>query len=170
IQRPGDGGGVNVITRAYVEGKDLHDLIQENHPLPLDRALKIARQLAAALDAAHAEGVIHRDLKPRNVLVDQSEHVYVSDFGLAKSIEAESLGGMTRTGEVLGTPRYMSPEQAESKPADHRSDLYSLGVIVYEMATGDAPFSGESMLQVMYQHVSQKPKDQKLANPDLPDH
>ncbi|PYT20967.1 MAG: hypothetical protein DMG57_40310 [Acidobacteria bacterium] len=165
----GDVGGVKFISMAYVEGKDLHDLIQENHPLPLERALEIVRQLAAALDAAHTEGVVHRDLKPRNVLVDQSEHVYVSDFGLAKSIEAESLGGMTRTGEVLGTPRYMSPEQAESKPADHRSDLYSLGVIFYEMVTGEAPFGGDSALQLMYKHVKDPPKNPKLLNAALPD-
>ena len=113
---------------------------------------------------------MHRDLKPRNVLIDASDQVYVSDFGLAKSLEAESTTMMTRAGEVLGTPRYMSPEQAESKPADHRSDLYSFGVILYEMATGDAPFAGDSTMQVMYQHVTQKPKDPKLVNPDLPDY
>jgi serine/threonine protein kinase/tetratricopeptide (TPR) repeat protein len=164
----GDVGGVKFISMAYVQGRDLHDVIAECGRLPVDRAVHIAKQLAGALEAAHAEGVVHRDLKPRNVLVDQADQVYVSDFGLAKSLESVSATAMTRTGEVLGTPRYMSPEQAESKPVDHRSDIYSFGVMLYEMVTGDAPFAGESMLQVMYQHVSQKPKNPKEANPELP--
>lgn len=166
----GDVGGVKFISMAYVEGRDLHEVIAEGGRLPVARTVSIAKQLVAALEAAHAEGVIHRDLKPRNVLMAQNDQVYVSDFGLAKSLEGESTTMMTRAGEVLGTPRYMSPEQAESKPADHRSDLYSVGVILYEMATGDAPFTGESTVQVMYQHVTLKPKDPKIGNPELPDY
>jgi serine/threonine protein kinase/Flp pilus assembly protein TadD len=166
----GDVGGVKFISMAYVEGKDLHDVIETGGRLPVERLVNIAKQLASALDAAHTEGVVHRDLKPRNVLMAQNEQVYVSDFGLAKSLEGESTTMMTRAGEVLGTPRYMSPEQAESKPVDHRSDIYSMGVILYEMATGSAPFAGETTVQVMYQHVTQKPKDPKLGNPGLPDY
>jgi serine/threonine protein kinase/tetratricopeptide (TPR) repeat protein len=166
----GDVGGVKFISMMFVEGQDLHEVIRECGRMPVARLVNIARQLASALDAAHAEGVVHRDLKPRNVLIDGSDQVYVSDFGLAKSLEAESATMMTRAGEILGTPRYMSPEQAESKPADHRSDLYSFGVILYEMATGDAPFAADSTMQVMYQHVTQKPKDPKLVNPELPDY
>src|SRR5439155_10352037 len=166
----GDVGGVKFISMAYVQGRDLHEVITECGRQPVDRTVHIAKQLAGALEAAHAEGVVHRDLKPRNVLVDQADQVYVSDFGLAKSLESASATAMTRTGEVLGTPRYMSPEQAESKPVDHRSDIYSFGVMLYEMVTGDAPFAGESMLQVMYQHVAQKPKNPKEANPELPDY
>jgi serine/threonine-protein kinase len=165
----GDVGGVKFISMAYVEGEDLHHALGREGHLPLARVLNITKQLCAALDAAHAEGVVHRDLKPQNVLIDSADNAYVSDFGLAKSLE-ESAAVMTRTGEVLGTPRYMSPEQVEGKPCDHRSDIYSLGLILYEMATGDVPFKGDSAFQVMYQRVTQRPKSPKEVNPDLPDY
>ena len=135
---------------------------------PLERSLKIARQLCEALDAAHSEGVVHRDFKPQNVLVGANDHVYVSDFGLATSLETAKMG-MTRTGAVMGTPRYMSPEQVEGKPVDSRSDLYALGLVLYEMVAGATPFSGDSTWQLMYQRVQVMPKDVKLVNPALPD-
>ncbi|HWU36692.1 MAG TPA: serine/threonine-protein kinase, partial [Candidatus Acidoferrum sp.] len=165
----GDVEGVKFISMAYVEGEDLHHTLERQGRLPLTRALNITRQLCAALDAAHTEGVVHRDLKPQNVLIDGADNAYISDFGLAKSLE-ESAAMMTRTGEVLGTPRYMSPEQVEGKPADHRSDIYSLGLILYEMITGDLPFKGDSTFQVMYQRVTQNPKSPKELNPELPDY
>jgi eukaryotic-like serine/threonine-protein kinase len=165
----GDVDGVKFISMAFVQGMDLHDLIAKQGRLPVERAVNIAKQLAGALEAAHAEGVVHRDLKPRNVLIDVDDHIYVSDFGLAKSLDADKTG-MTRVGEVLGTPRYMSPEQAESKAADNRSDIYSLGIIFYEMLTGEVPFTGESSLQVMFQHVQQQPKDPRLLNPEMPEY
>jgi serine/threonine-protein kinase len=144
-------------------------LLKEEGPFPLERTLKIAKQLCEALDAAHSEGVVHRDFKPQNVLVGKDDHVYVSDFGLATSFETAKMG-MTRTGAVMGTPRYMSPEQVEGKEVDSRCDLYALGLVLYEMVTGATPFSGESTWQLMYQRVQVLPKDVKLVNPALPDY
>jgi serine/threonine protein kinase/tetratricopeptide (TPR) repeat protein len=163
-----EADGVKFITMAYVEGKDLNQVLKTEHPLSLERCLKFARQLCEALGAAHAEGVVHRDFKPHNVLVDKDDQVYVSDFGLATSFESAKMG-MTRSGAFVGTPKYMSPEQVEGGKIDSRSDLYSLGLVIYEMATGEVPFSGDSTWQVMYQRVKENPRDPKLVNPALPD-
>jgi len=160
--------GVKFITMAFIEGNDLSQLLKEERPFPINRSMKIARQLCEALDAAHAEGVVHRDFKPHNVLVGKNDHVYVSDFGLATSLETAKLG-MTRTGAFVGTPRYMSPEQVEGKQVDSRSDLYSFGLVFYEMVAGEVPFAGESTWQVMYQRVKEQPKDIKVVNPETPD-
>jgi eukaryotic-like serine/threonine-protein kinase len=165
----GDVEGVKFISMAYVEGEDLHHVLEREGRLPLGRALNVTQQLCSALDAAHAEGVIHRDLKPQNVLIDRADNAYISDFGLAKSLD-QSAAGMTRSGEVMGTPRYMSPEQVEGKPAGHRSDIYSLGLIVYEMVAGEVPFKGDSAIQEMYERVTQKPKSPKELDPELPDY
>ena len=165
----GDVGGVKFITMAYVDGCDLAGLIEKEGCLPIDRALKFTRQLCAALEAAHSEEVVHRDLKPQNVLIDKSDNAYITDFGLAKSLESEATV-MTRTGQILGTPRYMSPEQVEAVEVDHRADLYSLGLIVYEMLTADIPFRGESAMQLMYQRVTGPPKDPRTVCPDIPDY
>lgn len=167
IHDMGEVGDTKFITMAYVEGQDLHGILRDNPKLPLDRILRYAVQLAEALAAAHAEGVVHRDLKPQNILVNKDDQIFVSDFGLAKSFEEGAIG-MTRTGAFLGTPRYMSPEQVEGKPADQRSDLYAYGLMLYEMVTGDVPFTGETTLKVMYQRIQEKPKSPKLVNPSLP--
>jgi serine/threonine-protein kinase len=167
IHDMGEVAGMKFITMAYVEGQDLHQLIRDNPKMPLERVLKFAQQLAGALAAAHAEDVVHRDLKPQNILVDANDQLYIADFGLAKSYAAGAVG-MTQTGAFLGTPRYMSPEQVEGKPTDGRSDLYAFGLILYEMVTGDVPFTGESTLKVMYQRLQERPKSPKLTNPSIP--
>jgi tetratricopeptide (TPR) repeat protein/TolB-like protein len=167
IHDMGEVGSVKFISMAYVEGQDLHQILTDNPKMPLERVLNFSRQLADALAAAHAEGVVHRDLKPQNILVNKDDQIFVSDFGLAKSFN-EGAVGMTRTGAFMGTPRYMSPEQVEGKPADQRSDIYAYGLILYEMVTGDVPFTGESTLKVMYQRIQEKPKSPKIANPSLP--
>jgi len=167
IHDMGEVAGMKFITMAYVEGQDLHQLLRDNPKMPLERVLKFAQQLAGALAAAHAEDVVHRDLKPQNILVDANDQLYIADFGLAKSYAAGAVG-MTQTGAFLGTPRYMSPEQVEGKPTDGRSDLYAFGLILYEMVTGDVPFTGDSTLKVMYQRLQERPKSPKLTNPSVP--
>ena len=163
-----DYEGVKFITMAFIEGKDLNRLLKEIRPLPIDRSLNMARQMCEALDAAHGEGVVHRDFKPHNVLIGHNDQVYVSDFGLATSFETAKMG-MTRTGAFVGTPRYMSPEQVEGKQVDSRTDLYSFGLVFYEMVCGEVPFAGDSTWQVMYQRVKDAPKNVKLVNPNVPD-
>src|SRR5579871_210443 len=163
----GDVDGTKFISMAFVEGSDLSDLIALTGGLPFDRALNFAKQLCGALEAAHHEGVVHRDLKPQNILIDKNDQLFVSDFGLAKSLEPE-VTMMTRVGQVIGTPRYMSPEQVEAKEVDHRSDLYSAGMILYEMFTSETPFRAESTLQLMYKHVNEAPVDPRIKRPDLP--
>jgi tetratricopeptide (TPR) repeat protein/TolB-like protein len=163
----GEIDGIKFISMAYVEGADLAGLIIKGGRLAPERALKFAKQLCSALEAAHHEGVVHRDLKPQNILIDKADQLYVSDFGLAKSLEPD-MTAMTQAGQVLGTPRYMSPEQVEAKDIDQRSDVYSLGMIFYEMFTAELPFRAESTFQLMYKHVNEAPKDPCTVCPELP--
>ncbi len=165
----GDVNGLKFISMAYVDGEDLAHMLKAQGRWSADKAIELARQLCGALGAADAEGVVHRDLKPQNILIDHAGNAYVSDFGLAKSLEAGA-AMMTHTGQLLGTPRYMSPEQVEGKPADHRSDIYAMGLILYETVTGDVPFTGESTLQVMYQRLKEDPANPKVLHPELPNH
>jgi tetratricopeptide (TPR) repeat protein/predicted Ser/Thr protein kinase len=163
----GDAAGMKFISMAFVDGEDLHHLLLREGKLPIERMLNITRQLCAALDAAHAEGVVHRDLKPQNIMLGANDHVYVSDFGLAKSLGA--VNSMTQSGEMLGTPRYMAPEQVEAKSVDARTDIYALGLIFYEMVTGDVPFTAETTLQLMYKRAHEIPPAPKTVVPELPD-
>lgn len=168
----GDNAGTKFISMAFIEGQDLHALLATKRKLPLERALHIARQMCAALEAAHNEGVIHRDLKPQNIMIDGNDNVYVTDFGLAKSLVSDlsdtTQSVLTKSGEILGTPRYMAPEQVIAQPVDHRSDIYSFGLIFYEMVAGETPFAGRSMVEVMYQRVKERPRNPQTLAPDLP--
>jgi eukaryotic-like serine/threonine-protein kinase len=164
----GEFGGTRFISMAFIEGEDLHHLLARLGKLPLERAFKIARQLCAGLEAAHNEGVVHRDFKPQNILLDSEEHAYISDFGLSKSFGSD-VTGMTRSGEMLGTPRYMAPEQVQGGRIDNRADLYALGLILYEMVTGDIPFQAESTVQLIYKHVHEQPRDPRELNPEIPE-
>jgi tetratricopeptide (TPR) repeat protein/TolB-like protein/tRNA A-37 threonylcarbamoyl transferase component Bud32 len=165
----GDVNGVKFISMAYVEGEDLQQrLLRQGRP-DVDQAVGLARQLCSALAAAHHEGVVHRDLKPQNVLIDKAGTAYVSDFGLAKSLE-EGGAMMTHAGELVGTPLYMSPEQVEGKQADARSDIYALGLVLYQMLTGEIPFASAGGLKSIYERLTSDPTNPKVLNPDLPNY
>ena len=136
----------------YIEGETLHGLLSQHRSLPVEKVIDIVRQVCAGLDYAHAHGVIHRDVKPANIMLAASGAVKVMDFGIAKAG-----GTVTATGQVLGTPNYMSPEQVKGKPIDGRSDLFSVGVLLYEMLTGEKPFDGQNVTTIIYKIVSENP-------------
>ncbi|KGM55982.1 serine/threonine protein kinase [Lysobacter daejeonensis GH1-9] len=154
-----------MISMDYVDGEGLDHLIDREGPLPVDRAIHIARQLSEGLSAAHARGVIHRDLKPANVLVDRAGDAYISDFGVARSLASQ---GLTQTGAVVGTPDYLSPEQARGEAVDARSDLYALGLILYEMLTGRMPFAGATVSEALAQRMVRAPAPVTRHRPDTP--
>src|SRR5262249_7483322 len=147
-----------------VYGEDLAAVIKAGK-LPNDRLLRIFRQICEGLEAAHEQNVIHRDLKPQNVMLGADDMVYLMDFGLAKGHEQS---GMTQTGAVIGTPFYMSPEQVQGKEIDKRSDIFSLGVILYQMATGVLPYSGRTPYEVMLQRTQRAPRPAAELNPEIP--
>ena len=161
----GVADGIRFITMEFVDGQDLASLLEERQKYTAEEAVKILRQVCAALEAAHAEGVIHRDLKPQNIMIEASGRICVMDFGLARSMEAN---GMTQAGTVMGTPAYMSPEQAKGLPADERSDLFALGIIAYQMLTGKVPFKADTMLASMLLRTQGPPPPSIQLEPTIP--
>jgi len=153
------------ITMEYVEGETLKSVINRTRKIKLGNVLNVALQVTDGLAEAHSLGIVHRDLKPQNIMIDKQGNAKVMDFGIARSEEGK---GMTVDGMVIGTPEYMSPEQVEGKKADKRSDIYSMGVILYEMVTGKVPFSGETAFSVALKQKSEQPKDPQKLNPGLP--
>jgi serine/threonine-protein kinase len=153
--------GSYYITMEYVHGEDLKRLIRKMGQLSAGQAILIARQVAEGLAEAHHLGVVHRDLKPQNIMIDEEGNARIMDFGIARSIKAK---GITDAGVMIGTPEYMSPEQAEAGEVDKRSDIYSLGVILYEMVTGRVPFEGDTPLSIAMKHKGEKPKDPRELN------
>ncbi|MBK9968106.1 MAG: protein kinase [Holophagales bacterium] len=147
----GDEDGVPYLVMPYLDGGTLRDRMVGS-PIPFAQAVSWIHQLGDALDAAHAAGILHRDVKPANVLVRKDDRLALADFGIAKMLESPT--GLTRTGMVVGTPIYMAPEQAQGKPATPASDRYSLAVLAYELLSGRPPFDGESALSLMHQHVT----------------
>src|SRR4051812_6078584 len=153
------------IVMEYVEGRTLRDVISEG-PMEPVAAAQVASEIAKALAAAHRAGVVHRDIKPGNVLITTNDEVKVADFGIARANGAGD--GLTRTGAVMGTATYFSPEQAQGLAVDARSDIYSLGVVLYEMLTGSVPFAGDSPVSVAYLHVREPVVPPSQRRPDLP--
>src|SRR5437868_9452210 len=152
IYDAGEINGLFYMAMEYIEGKTLYQLLLQEHALTMEKVLDLARQICAGLDAASAQRVVHRDIKPANIMMLPNGTVKIMDFGIAKAG-----GSMTSTGEVLGTPNYMSPEQVRGWPLDGRSDLFSFGVILYEMVTGQKPFTGDNVTTIIYKIIHEDP-------------
>jgi serine/threonine-protein kinase len=160
----GEDDGRPYIVFEYVEGETLKDRIRRMGRLPIDEAVAYAIEIARALGAAHARGIVHRDIKPQNVLIDEEGTAKVTDFGIARSLDEE---GLTAEGRVLGTTDYVSPEQALGNPVSGQTDIYSLGVVLYEMLTGDVPFHGENQVSVAMKHVREDLPDVAVRRPEI---
>jgi len=165
IYEAGEVEGQLYIAMRYVEGRDLKSLLRAEAPLAPERALRLCGQVADALDAAHEVGLVHRDVKPGNVLLDRREHVYLADFGLTKQVSSQS--GLTATGQIAGTIEYIAPEVIEGKKVDARADQYSLGCLLYECLAGSPPFHRDSELAVLWAHVHDPPPLLSERRPEL---
>jgi serine/threonine protein kinase/class 3 adenylate cyclase/ABC-type glycerol-3-phosphate transport system substrate-binding protein len=165
----GEVAGRLYLAMRLVAGTDLRELLRAEGALEPARALAICRQVANALDAAHARALVHGDVKPSNVLLDESEHVYLADFGLTRRLEEQRSPSPASEGRSIGTPAYLAPERIEGGPVDRRADVYSLGCLLYECLTGEPPFPAESRLAVAWAHLEEKPPGASERNPDLPD-
>jgi serine/threonine protein kinase len=158
--------GTHFITMEYVAGEDLDSFIRRSGQLAIGKALSIAKQVSEGLEAAHRLGVVHRDLKPGNIMIDKMGEARIMDFGIARSLETR---GITGTEVMIGTPAYMSPEQAEGQDVDQRSDIYSFGIILYEMVTGRVPFEGNTPLSMCMKHKTEIPPDPRKIDPQIPE-
>jgi len=162
----GEEKGIHYITMEYVPGENLKSMLKMTKQLSPSTAISIAKQVCEGLVEAHTFGVVHRDLKPGNIMIDREGDVRIMDFGIARSLKAK---GITESGILIGTPEYMSPEQVEGEEVDRRSDIYSLGIILYEMVTGRLPFEGKTPLSIAMKHKRETPKNPKELNPQVPD-
>ena len=160
----GEAEGTYYIAMEYVEGRTLKELIVTRGPSPVRIAIEYTRQILSALRFAHRNGIVHRDIKPHNVIVDAEGHVRVMDFGIARAGASQ----MTETGSIIGTAQYLSPEQARGAPVDQTSDIYSTGIVLYELLTGTTPFTGDTPVEIAMKHLSQIPEPPSAKRPEVP--
>src|SRR5207248_6107751 len=151
IYRVESEGGLNYFVMKYIVGTSLEDLLDKKEPLPVPDIQRILWEAACALGHAHQRGVVHRDVKPANIMFDHDGRAMLTDFGISKALQAAT--GFTATGMIIGTPHYMAPEQAKGQTVDGRADQYSLGVVGYRMITGQLPFGGDSVHTILYKHI-----------------
>lgn len=161
-----EAGGLNFVSMEYFNGVSLKDQIRKSGAMSLMQAFNIAAQICEGLEAAHQKGVIHRDLKSQNIIVNAAGQIKIIDFGLAHTAQLE---GLTATGLIMGTPEYMAPEQVEGKKVDERADIYSLGIILYEIFTGKVPFSGDSAIAIGFKQMKEEPPKPRTLNGQLPE-
>jgi serine/threonine-protein kinase len=161
----GEAEGTYYIAMEYLDGRTLKELIVSRGPAPIKTAIEYTRQILAAIGHAHRNGIVHRDIKPHNVVVDSDGRLKVTDFGIARSGASQ----MTEAGSIIGTAQYLSPEQAKGAPVDQRSDLYAVGVVLYELLTGKVPFSGDTPLEIAMKHLSKVPEPPSKLRPEVSD-
>src|SRR3989440_9132968 len=160
----GEAEGTYYIAMEFLDGRSLKELIVSRGPAPVSVAIDYARQILAALRFAHRNGIVHRDIKPHNVLVDSEGRLKVTDFGIARAGASQ----MTEAGSIIGTAQYLSPEQAKGAPVDETSDLYSVGVLLYELLTGVVPFSGDTPVEIAMKHLSSVPEAPSAHRAEIP--
>ncbi|MBI1967716.1 MAG: protein kinase [Gemmatimonadetes bacterium] len=168
IYRVESEGGLNYFVMKYIVGTSLEDVLEQKQPLSTGYIQRVLWEAACALGHAHQRGIVHRDVKPANILFDHDGRVMLTDFGISKALQSAS--GFTGTGMIIGTPHYMAPEQAKGQPVDGRADQYSMGVVGYRMITGQLPFSGDSVHTILYKHIFEEAPRASGARPDLPPH
>ncbi len=162
----GKSGEIAYIAMEFLQGRELREILNNGQRMPVEQVVNVVAQVAQGLAYAHEHGVVHRDVKPSNIMIVRDGHVKITDFGIARMASAAV---RTQTGMVLGSPKYMSPEQVIGKQIDQRSDIFSLGVMLYEMLTGQAPFSGDSISAIMYQTVNSVPPPPSSLSSDVPE-
>ena len=167
IYRVESEGGLNYFVMKYISGTSLEDLLEKRQPLAFDHIQRVLWEAACALGHAHQRGVVHRDVKPANIMFDHHGRVMLTDFGISKALQAAT--GFTATGMIIGTPHYMAPEQAKGQTVDGRADQYSLGIVGYRMLTSELPFSGDSVHTILYKHIFEEVPLAKTRRADVPD-